>query len=318
MNYIDLIFAVILVLYMWRGYHQGFWVLFTRFISFVAGLIIALATYQWVGRIIVERIDIPLQYGYILSFIFLFIVIQSLFGSLFNKLLKYLPEIWHKHVINRILGIAPAFLDGVIFVTLLVLLTFLFPISPNIKNDVTRSRIGNYIINAVPSVEDYSRRIFGTSIEESLTRFAIKPNPDETVSIPFKPKTLSIDEESEVKMLELINAERAKVNAKPLVIDKTITEVARKHSRDMWQRQYFAHENPDGQSPFDRMSEGGVKYIAAGENLAFAPTLGVAHQGLMNSPGHKRNILDPNFGRVGIGVISGGIYGKMFTQNFAN
>ena len=66
------------------------------------------------------------------------------------------------------------------------------------------------------------------------------------------------------------------------------------------------------------MSKRKIKFISAGENLAYAPTVEIAHQGLMNSPGHRENILRPSFGRVGIGVIDGGVYGKMFTQDFAD
>ncbi len=119
-------------------------------------------------------------------------------------------------------------------------------------------------------------------------------------------------------MLILVNQERAKVGAKPLKLDTTLVSVARAHSTDMWQRQYFAHTDPDGKSPFDRMTAAGVIFTTAGENLALAQTVERAHEGLMNSPGHRRNILDPAFGRIGIGVIDGGVYGKMFTQDFAN
>jgi len=71
-------------------------------------------------------------------------------------------------------------------------------------------------------------------------------------------------------------------------------------------------------SPFDRMRQGGARFRAAGENIALAPTVEVAHNGLMNSPGHRENILNPAFGRVGIGVEDGGLHGKMFTQNFTD
>jgi uncharacterized protein YkwD len=86
----------------------------------------------------------------------------------------------------------------------------------------------------------------------------------------------------------------------------------------MFQQGYFAHVDPDGTTPFDRMKRGGVTFRAAGENLALAPTVDVAHEGLMNSPGHRANILNPSFHRIGIGVADGGMHGKMFTQNFAD
>jgi uncharacterized protein YkwD len=68
----------------------------------------------------------------------------------------------------------------------------------------------------------------------------------------------------------------------------------------------------------DRLQEHNVRYFLAGENLALAPTLNTAHEGLMNSPGHRANILEKNFRRIGIGVIDNGVYGKMFVQVFAD
>jgi uncharacterized protein YkwD len=84
----------------------------------------------------------------------------------------------------------------------------------------------------------------------------------------------------------------------------------------MFARGYFAHETPEGESPFDRFNKAGITYRTAGENLALAPTLSLAHTGLMNSPGHRANILNPEFGRVGIGIIDGGLHGLMVTQDF--
>ncbi len=60
----------------------------------------------------------------------------------------------------------------------------------------------------------------------------------------------------------------------------------------------------------------GISYRAAGENLAGAPTVERAHTSLMNSSGHRANILNPRYTHVGIGIVDGGPYGKMFTQMF--
>jgi uncharacterized protein YkwD len=66
------------------------------------------------------------------------------------------------------------------------------------------------------------------------------------------------------------------------------------------------------------MRDSGVRFLTAGENLALAPTIEVAHTGLMNSPGHRANILRREFGRVGIGVMDGGMRGLMVSQEFRN
>jgi uncharacterized protein YkwD len=86
----------------------------------------------------------------------------------------------------------------------------------------------------------------------------------------------------------------------------------------MFARGYFAHDSLDGRTPFDRMRDANVRFLVAGENLALAPTLSLAHTGLMNSPGHRANILRPQFGRVGIGIMDGGMRGLMVSQEFRN
>jgi uncharacterized protein YkwD len=74
----------------------------------------------------------------------------------------------------------------------------------------------------------------------------------------------------------------------------------------------------EGEDVGNRLVESGVEFIIAGENLALAPSLELAHDGLMQSLGHRENILASEFGRVGIGVIDGGIYGKMIVEVFAD
>jgi len=119
-------------------------------------------------------------------------------------------------------------------------------------------------------------------------------------------------------VLVLLNHERTTRGLPALTFNDTARTVARAHSTDMFARGYFSHINPEGKNPFDRMRAGGVKFGSAGENLALAPTLALAHTGLMNSPGHRANILSPNYTTVGIGIVDGGPYGLMVTQDFTD
>ena len=77
----------------------------------------------------------------------------------------------------------------------------------------------------------------------------------------------------------------------------------------MFANGYFSHYDQHNTSPFDRMKSVGISYTSAGENLALAPNVNLAMQGLMNSPGHRANILSTSFHKVGIGVVDGGIRG---------
>lgn len=118
-------------------------------------------------------------------------------------------------------------------------------------------------------------------------------------------------------VLVLVNQERAAVGAAPLVWNGPLAAVAQAHSADMAARGFFAHNNPDGLTPFDRMAAAGITYTTAGENIAagYADANAVMN-GWMNSPGHKANILNTSYTEIGIGVKQGGSFGTYWTQNF--
>jgi uncharacterized protein YkwD len=84
----------------------------------------------------------------------------------------------------------------------------------------------------------------------------------------------------------------------------------------MFVKGYFSHVNTEGKNPFQRMKDASISFGTAGENIALAQTVEIAHTNLMNSPGHKANILNPAFKRLGIGILDGGFHGLMITQDF--
>ena len=139
-----------------------------------------------------------------------------------------------------------------------------------------------------------------------------KPTPAPAPA-PAPTAGLTADEQ---KMVDLVNAERIAVGLPALKVDMRLVKTARMKSQDMINNNYFAHQSPTYGSPFDLMKSQGITYRTAGENLAGHQTVEGAHKGLMNSPGHRANILNKNFTHIGIGIINGGKYGKMFTQHF--
>jgi uncharacterized YkwD family protein len=117
-------------------------------------------------------------------------------------------------------------------------------------------------------------------------------------------------------MISLVNQERARAGLPSLATDPQLTRLARMKSADMVRLNYFSHISPTYGSPFDMMREAGVPFTYAGENLAGATTLALAHDGLMQSTGHRANILRSQFTHIGIGVVEGGQFGLVFTQMF--
>jgi len=317
-NIVDIVIIVSLLIYVLFHIREGFLDLSQRLFAFFGGLVIAFAFYSHVASFVGTYAQLPPGILDAASFLGIFILVQMLLNYFLDKVFSLIPDSIRYSPPSRILAVVPAFIDGLIITALALLVLVVIPIFPMAKQPIEDSHIGSGLVNQISRVEVYIDRVFGRATQETLGFLTIRPDEDEMLKLPFSADNLSIDVESEIRMIELINIERAKVGAPPVVFDATLREVARAHSEDMWQGSYFAHYNLDGDSPFDRMRVGGVRFRAAGENLAMARTVERAHQGLMNSPGHKRNILDPEFGRVGVGVISGGIYGKMFTQNFAD
>ncbi|MCL6615503.1 MAG: sporulation protein, partial [Firmicutes bacterium] len=85
---------------------------------------------------------------------------------------------------------------------------------------------------------------------------------------------------------------------------------------DMVTANYFGHNSPNFGSTFNLVRQWGIPYTYGGENLAGAANVATAHRMLMNSSGHRANILNPRFNRIGIGIVHGGPYGAFFTQIF--
>ncbi len=120
----------------------------------------------------------------------------------------------------------------------------------------------------------------------------------------------------EQEMLKLVNEARAQNNVSPLKIDMELSNVARIKSQDMIDNNYFSHNSPTYGSPFDMMKDFGIQYVRAGENIAGNQNAQKAHDALMNSPGHRKNILSADFTHIGLGIKKGGSYGNMYTQMF--
>jgi serralysin len=133
-------------------------------------------------------------------------------------------------------------------------------------------------------------------------------------------------------MLELVNVARARTGAQPLAFNGTLNNSADSHSQWMIDADAFSHTGVNGSTPTQRMESAGYAFNgswASAENIAWASTrapsgfqdeVRLLHTNLMNSPGHKANILNGNFREIGIGFKTGpyqGWEGAFVTQNFA-
>lgn len=123
---------------------------------------------------------------------------------------------------------------------------------------------------------------------------------------------------AEQAMVDLTNAERKKQNLGPLSVDATLMTMARDHSAHMARLNMLSHEL-EGRSLQKRITESGYKALRYGENVAFGQrTPGEAVTGWMHSPGHKANILTPDFTQIGVGLVKAKNGRMYYTQVFGN
>ncbi len=301
------------------GYRRGFILGVLDLARWVLSLLAGLRLYQPVARWLALYVQsLPQIWNRPIAFILIAIIVGLAVHLLGNALLKRLPKDIHHQLLNRLLGIIPGFANGLITAAIVAALLLAIPLNESLRERVRASASVNRLAVYTERLEAALHPVFGEAIAETLNLLTIRPESNERVSLPYTVAAPRSRPELEARMLDLVNQERVAAGLRPLAPDPELTQVARQHSTDMFARGYFAHVTPEGRDPFERMREADVRFLTAGENLALAPTLQIAHAGLMRSPGHRANILQRDFGRVGIGIMDGGIHGLMVTQDFRN
>jgi hypothetical protein len=126
----------------------------------------------------------------------------------------------------------------------------------------------------------------------------------------------------EYRLFYMLNKERKRARLSKLFFQYDLRKVARLHSLDMAKKDYFSHTNLMRQTPKNRFEAARVSEVVAGENLAmvrgYKDCVKTAHVGLMNSPGHRANILSSSYNCVGIGASKSDNSTYYFTQNFSH
>jgi uncharacterized protein YkwD/uncharacterized membrane protein required for colicin V production len=318
LNVIDLFLILLIGLSMWFGWQRGFVLGLLDLVRWMGSLLAALRFYRPVSGWLQAVFNWQEVWAAPAAFLLTAALAGALIHLLGYALLRRLPKGLHRHRANRTFGLLTGFASGIIFAAILAPILLAMPLPETLSTPARESVVANRLATVTEGLDAALAPIFDDAIRQTLTMRTVRPESDETVELPYKVSNPKPRPDLEAEMLQLVNRERVAAGLKPLEADPELLPVARAHSTEMFERGYFSHYTPEGLSPFDRIKEAQVSFKIAGENLALAPTLTMAHTGLMNSPGHRANILRPEFGRVGIGIMDGGIRGLMITQNFRN
>jgi len=319
-NWVDFLIILFVVFYIWDGWGKGFISQMLDLVVFIGAFLLALKLYPFLANILVANFSFPQGIARAGGFFILGIVLEQVLANLAGWAMGKIHEKWHRHKLNRFLAVIPLAANAIVLIAFVLTLLLGLPIQGQIKAAISDSKLAKPLISKTQNLERILSKIFGQALGDSLNFVTVptKLEGRDQVKLNFNQHELTVDEGSETEMLSRVNKERRDRGIKELVENDKLRDLARNYARDMFERGYFSHYNPEGESPFDRMEKAGITYQTAGENLALSPNVTVAHEGLMQSQGHRENILNPDFGRGGIGVIDGGIYGKMFVQEFTN
>ena len=316
---IDVAIVLLLLAAIWAGYRSGFiattYGLATWIVSFAAAVL-----FQQQAAKLVEGLGVQPATSQPIGFIVVLVLVESLFSIAGFFALTPIVRAVHRmrglETADRIAGIFPAAVRALFVMAIVLAAVVVSPVGSDVKAAVESSRIARGLIDQISALQPTLARLSG-QLGGTVPLFVTKLGEDQSESLDL-PNDLQLapDPGAERQMFDLVNEERAAVGLSALIWDDRLLPIARQHSEEMFRLKYFAHQSPVSGSPFDRLKAAGIKYTRAGENLAYAQSVSVAHRGLMQSQGHRENILRPEFTHIAIGVITAGPYGRMFTQMF--
>ncbi len=319
MNWVDLIFVAVISYFALSN--NGLIRTSVEILGFILSLFLSYRFYDFFAQFYVGNFQIPRGFASVAGFFSVWFIAESVFFlasfAFLNRYLKRAVRHPADSVFGYLAGAAQAALIFLFFISLV----FALPVRPQIKQSVLNSKTGPFFVSLSRNFESSIKDVFGEAANETLNFLTIAPRSETSVDLDFEApqKILAVDAQSEQIMLDLVNKERLERGLRPLSLDPQLQLVSRDYAREMFANGFFSHISAvDGSDAAERVSRRNISYTLLGENLAYAPDVYVAHQGLMNSPGHRENILTSGFGRAGIGTVDGGVYGKMFVQLFAD
>ncbi len=317
-NPVDAAVLALIALAAWFGYQAGFVATTYSLASWILAVAAALAFAGPATTIVETLARVPTPLAATVGFVVTIVIAEALFAVAGYLAIRPIVSVVRRSPFNaadRILGTLPSGVRSLLIVVVAILAIEALPVASEVKAAVETSRTGR-AVNAQlakfqPEIEAFTGRLGGAPL------FVTRIGEDQTEQLDLPDGLeVSADPVAERQLFDLVNEERTQRGAGALAWDERLVPVARAHSEEMFKLKYFSHDSPIAGSPFDRLKNSQIQYSRAGENLAYAQSVSVAHRALMDSPGHRENILRPEFTRIAIGVINAGIYGRMFTQLF--
>ena len=313
-DYFDVLIYIFIAYFLFFGWRKGSAPIMFYIFSFLISIFLSFKYSFAIGIYISTWLSSSRQISEVFAGIIIFIAGITIFSLIQNFI--NLEKI-EKDFSNKLLGSFFSLFLSNLLLTLLISLLSLLTLPSFVEENIESSNVISFYIDPDGIPQQSLEIITGTDILKVTNRIkkltgrsSVVVNEFGCLEIPSETLSkLRLKDEEALKMLELINVERINNNIDPIQFNQQYSDVAKDYGLKMYLQGFWCHKDPyNGDYATDRLMEVGFKganISEVSENLAISPTIFSAHEALMNSESHRNTILDNEFKRVGIGIISG-------------
>ena len=322
-EYIELFVYIFIVFFVINGWKKGFLLQFFYLMVLLISIALSFRYSDQVGSYISSWFNSNIQLSEIFGGVLIFITVLTV-SSFFQNFLANNKK--QRDVGNKILGGFVSLLVSNLILTLIFTITSIFSVPQFFEDTIENSNLVSFYTDTSGTPQQALELITGTDLIKVVSRIkdltgksSVVVDEQGCIEIPkYSLSNLSNDNEQKDELYALLLTERSNQNLAPLELSEKLSDIALNYAYTMYQDGFWCHKNPkNGELVGDRLSKQGFPYIDIGENLALSSSVRSGHISLMNSESHKNTILDNEFKRVGIGIVSGPL-GLIIVQIFSS
>lgn len=322
-EYIELFVYIFIVFFVINGWKKGFLLQFFYLMVLLISIALSFRYSDQVGSYISSWFNSNIQLSEIFGGVLIFITVLTV-SSFFQNFLANNKK--QRDVGNKILGGFVSLLVSNLILTLIFTITSIISVPQFFEDTIENSNLVSFYTDTSGTPQQALELITGTDLIKVVSRIkdltgksSVVVGEQGCIEIPkYSLSNLSNNNEQKDELYALLLTERSNQNLAPLELSEKLSVIALNYAYTMYQDGFWCHKNPkNGELVGDRLSKQGFPYIDIGENLALSSSVRSGHISLMNSESHKNTILDNEFKRVGIGIVSGPL-GLIIVQIFSS
>ena len=322
-EYIELFVYIFIVFFVINGWKKGFLLQFFYLMVLLISIALSFRYSDQVGSYISSWFNSNIQLSEIFGGVLIFITVLTV-SSFFHNFFANNQK--QRDVGNKLLGGFVSLLVSNLILTLIFTITSIFSVPQFFEDTLENSNLVSFYTDTSGTPQQALELITGTDLIKVVSRIkdltgksSVVVGEQGCIEIPkYSLSNLSNNNEQKDELYELLLTERSNQNLAPLELSEKLSNIALNYAYVMYQDGFWCHKNPkNGELVGDRLSKQGFPYIDIGENLALSSSVRSGHISLMNSESHKNTILDNEFKRVGIGIVSGPL-GLIIVQIFSS